>query len=224
MTKNTLLQSGGLRWAVVFLAIVSCSWASAQTAAELAAKVDAHYNHLHSLRAGFVESFEGLGIERTERGTMLLAKPRRMKWIYAAPKGKLFVLDGKYAWSYAEGDAQVQRVSASKLDDLRSPLRFLLGHTQLEKELNGLTARPLSGGLYELQGKPRGDGKNGAIAAIRLRVTAEGVIREIEIEQIDGALTKFEFTNEEVDVKLGDGEFKFVAPAGVPVVDAMPPI
>lgn len=224
MMRKTLVRSGGLRWAAVLLVIGWSGWLSAQTVTEIAAKVDAHYNHLHSLRAGFVESFEGLGIERTERGTLLLAKPGRMKWIYAAPKGKLFVLDGKYAWSYAEGDAQVQRVSAAKLDDLRSPLRFLLGHTQLEKELSGLTVRPVSGGLYELQGKPRGDGKNGAIAAIRLRVTTEGVIREIEIEQIDGALTKFEFTNEEVDVKLRDGEFKFVVPNGVPVVDAMPPI
>jgi outer membrane lipoprotein carrier protein len=204
--------------------IISSSWASAQSAAVIAAKVDAHYNHLHSLRAGFVESFEGLGIERTERGTLLLAKPGRMKWVYAAPKGKLFVLDGKYAWSYAEGDAQVQRVSAAKLDDLRSPLRFLLGHTQLEKELVGLTARPVDGGLFAIEGKPRADGKNASIAAIRMRVTAQGVIRQIEIEQMDGSLTRFEFTNEEVDVKLSDGEFKFIVPNGVPVVDALPPI
>ena len=27
----------------------------------------------------------------------------------------------------------------TQLDDLRSPLRFLLGHTQLQKELEGLT-------------------------------------------------------------------------------------
>ena len=153
-----------------------------------------------------------------------MAKPGRMKWVYAAPKGKLFVLDGKYAWSYAEGDAQVQRVSASKLDDFRSPLRFLLGHTQLEKELSGLTARAVAGGLFELEGKPRGDGKNVSIAMIRMRVTTNGVIRQIEIEQMDGSLTRFEFTNEEVDVKLGDGEFKFIVPNGIPVVDALPPI
>ena len=46
------------------------------------------------------------------------------------------MLDGKYAWFYTPGDAQAQRVPAKELDDLRSPLRFLLGHTQLKKELD----------------------------------------------------------------------------------------
>jgi outer membrane lipoprotein carrier protein len=193
-----------------------------EMALKLAAKVDVHYNHLHSLRAGFAESFEGLGIERKESGTLLLAKPGRMKWTYANPKGKLFVLDGKYAWSYSVGDAQVQRISAAKLDDMRTPLRFLLGHTQIEKELTDLTEREVGGGVFELEGKPRG--KSGEMAAIRLRVTADGVIRGIEIEQMDGSLTRFDFTNEEAEVKLGDEEFKFVVPSGVPVVDAMPPI
>ena len=82
-----------------------------------------------------------LGIKRVESGTLLLQKPGRMKWEYNVPPGKLFVLDGKFAWFYSAGDPQVQRIPAKELDDLRSPLRFLLGHTELEKELNNLTAR-----------------------------------------------------------------------------------
>ena len=30
----------------------------------------------------------------------------------------------------------MQRIQAKQLDDLRSPLRFLLGHTELEKEMD----------------------------------------------------------------------------------------
>ncbi len=108
--------------------------ASAPRAQDIAQKVDRHYNQLRSLKAGFTESYEGLGMRRTESGTLLLLKPGRMKWEYSSPAGKLFLLDGKYAWFYSRGDSQVQRIAARELDDLRSPLRFLLGHTQLERE------------------------------------------------------------------------------------------
>ena len=118
-------------------------------------RVDDHYNHLRSLRARYTEHYAGMGMDRTESGTLLLAKPGRMRWAYDTPVGKVFVLDGKYAWSYTPGDAQVERIAAKKLDDLRSPLRFLLGHTQLSKELDGLTVVPEAGG-YRISGVPRG--------------------------------------------------------------------
>ena len=105
------------------------------SAHDLAQRVDRHYDQLHSLKAGFTENYAGLGMQRTESGTLLLVKPGRMKWEYSSPPGKIFLLDGKFAWFYTKGDAQVQRIPAKELDDLRSPLRFLLGHTNLEKEI-----------------------------------------------------------------------------------------
>ena len=38
------------------------------SAHDLAQRVDRHYNQLHSLRAGFSESYEGMGLRRTESG------------------------------------------------------------------------------------------------------------------------------------------------------------
>src|SRR6202044_2152956 len=70
------------------------------SAKDLAAKVDAHYNHLHTLTAHFTERYRGMGIDRTETGTLTLSKPGRMRWAYDAPLGKIFVLDGKSAVSY----------------------------------------------------------------------------------------------------------------------------
>ena len=127
--------------------LLSFGQTSPPNAKDLAARVDRHYNELRSLKATFSESYEGLGIHRTEGGTLLLQKPGRMKWEYSSPPGKLFVLDGRFAWFYASGDPQVQRVPAKDLDDLRSPLRLLLGHTELGKELNGLTVAPSANGL-----------------------------------------------------------------------------
>jgi outer membrane lipoprotein carrier protein len=196
---------------------------SAQDSAkELAQRVDRHYNQLHSLRAGFTESYEGLGIRRTESGTLLLLKPGRMKWEYSTPAGKLFLLDGKFAWFYSLGDSQVQRIPAKELDDLRSPLRFLLGHTELEKELNGLTLRSAPNGQFALTGQPKG--QENRVARLTLTVTADGTIAGIEIEESDGALTRFTFTAEQPNATIPAESFRFTPPAGVPVVDAMPPV
>ena len=188
----------------------------------LAKRVDQHYNKLHSLKAGFTETYVGLGMHREESGTLLLSKPGRMRWDYTSPAGKLFVLDGKYAWFYTQGDTQVQRIEAKKLDDLRSPLRFLLGHTQLEKELTHLTALPAPGGAFTLTGQPKG--QENRIPRLSLTVTPDGAITAIEIEEIDGAITRFIFTDEVPNARAPLDAFRFTPPKGIPVIDALPPV
>ncbi|WP_263358273.1 outer membrane lipoprotein chaperone LolA [Acidicapsa ligni] len=192
------------------------------TASALARRVDQHYNQLKSLKTGFSEQYDGLGMHRDESGTMLLRKPGKMRWEYSSTKGKVFVLDGKYAWFYSPGDSQVQRIAASQLDDLRSPLRFLLGHTKIESELQGLTVAGASSGNYVLGGVPKGQQKR--IAKLTLTVTGDGVIRSIVIEEVSGARTAFNFTNEEPDAVIPESAFHFAPPAGIPVVDALPPV
>lgn len=188
---------------------------------DIAQRVDRRYNQLRSLKAQFTESYEGLGRARTESGTLLLQKPGRMRWDYSNPAGKIFLLDGKYAWFYAKGDPQVQRMDAKKLDDLRSPLRFLLGHTKLEKEIDHLSAAPAPDG-YTLSGIPQGQANR--IQRLTINVTAEGVITGIEIEEVDGAVTRFTFTGEQPNAPMPPGTFHFSPPPGVPIVNAMEPV
>ena len=191
------------------------------TAQQLAQRVDKYYNGLHSLRTAFTESFHGMGIDRAESGSLLLRKPGKMHWSYTSPAGKVFLLDGKYAWFYSPGDAQVERVAASQLDDLRSPLRFLLGHTQLQKELEGLTLSRSADGL-RLSGVPKG--MENRVEKIVLDVSADGVIHSMAIEETDGARTEFTFKDTQANAPAPDSEFVFHPPAGVPVVDGLPPV
>ena len=188
---------------------------------QLAHRVDAYYNALHSLRVDFSESYRGMGISREERGTLTLRKPGRMRWNYAQPPGKVFILDGKYGWFYTPGDAQAERIAASQMDDMRSPLRFLLGHTQLEKELENLTLAAGSSG-FELSGVPKGI--QGRVAAITLGVTPEGLIQSIVITETDGARTTFTFSNLQPDAPAPERDFVFRPPDGVAVVNALPPV
>jgi outer membrane lipoprotein carrier protein len=193
----------------------------APSAKEMAARVDAHYNHLHSLTAHFTERYRGMGIDRTETGTLTLSKPGRMRWEYDAPLGKIFVLDGKNAVSYTPGDSQALRTPAKQLDDLRSPLRFLLGHTEIAKELDGLTLTLVNGG-YTLSGVPKG--MQQTVQSIGLTVDAAGQILGMRIVQTDGAETSFVFGEIRENVVTPDSEFQFTPPPGVTIIDGVAPI
>ncbi len=184
-------------------------------------KVDDHYNHLNSLRAHYTEHYTGMGMDRTESGTLLLKKPGRMRWNYDQPVGKVFVLDGKYAWFYTPGDTQTQRVPAKELDDLRSPLRFLLGHTQLQKELDNLTVTP-DGSGYKITGVPKGMSQR--VKSLTLGVTSNGTIEQMQIEELDGSVTSFTFSGIEENIPVKSEDFIFHLPAGVTIVNGLPPI
>jgi outer membrane lipoprotein carrier protein len=194
--------------------------AQALTAQELAARVDHRYNALHSLQVNFVQQYDGLGQHRRENGTLLLKKPGRMKWIYVQPAGKLFVLDGHDAYFYSPGQTEVQRVPAKKLDDLRSPLRFLLGHAELAKELTSLKMIP-EGGDFELSGVPKDMAQR--VALLKFTVTSEGKILGIKIEEQDGSVSSFAFSGEELNAAARDANFVFQAPAGTVIVNGLPP-
>jgi len=59
---------------------------------------------------------------------------------------------------------------------------------------------------------------------LELTVTAAGAISTIEIQEVDGATTRFTFTGEQPDAAIPAETFHFTPPAGVPVVDALPPV
>ena len=197
--------------------------ASAQTpeATALAKRVDAHYNHLQSLQARFTEHYQGMGMDRSESGTLTLRKPGRMRWAYDSPSGKLYVLDGKNAISYTPGDVQALRTPARQLDDLRSPLRFLLGHTELAKELDALTLTPTGDG-YTLTGVPKG--MQQTIRTLALTVDPTGQIRSMRLEQIDGSITSFTFSAIQENVPVKESDFLFIPPTGVTIINGSAPL
>lgn len=207
--------------AVAGVAMAAGASAQVPSALALAAKVDARYNHLHTLTAHFTERYRGMGIDRTETGTLTLSKPGRMRWAYDWPSGKVFVLDGKNAISYTPGDAQALRTPAKQLDDLRSPLRFLLGHTEIAKELDGLTMT-LVGSGYTLSGTPKG--MQQTVQSIEINVDGSGQILGMRIVQPDGAETSFAFLDMKENVPTPDSEFEFKPPPGVTIIDGAAPI
>lgn len=207
--------------AIILLVLSLCSLLPAQADVHaLASKVDQRYDHMHSLEARFTETYTGAGMSRTESGTLLLKKPGRMRWDYDQPRPKLFLSDGQMAWFYVPGERQARRTPVKQLDDLRSPLRYLLGKTKLEKELEGLSLAPdqppVSPGDVVLRGVPKG--MSDRVAQTLLEVAPDGLIVRIVVEELDGSTTEFRFLQQKENVELVDQQFRFTPPPGVEVV------
>jgi outer membrane lipoprotein carrier protein len=187
----------------------------------IAQAVDERYNHLHTLQSDFTEIYRGAGMERTESGTLWLKKPGKMRWQYRSPREKLFLSDGKDAWFYVPGERQVRRTAVKKLDDLRSPLAFLLGKTKLEKELQALSlasdVAPLAPEDVVLRGVPKSLADR--VSQVLLEITPEHWISRIIIEEVDGSVTEYRFTNQRENVAVTDQQFQFAVPDGVEVID-----
>jgi outer membrane lipoprotein carrier protein len=187
----------------------------------IAQVVDNHYNHLKSFQAEFTELYRGNGIDRTESGTLWLKKPRKMRWEYRSPREKLFVSDGQDAWFYVPGERQARRQPFKKLEDMRSPLGFLLGKTRLEKELKGLTTaldvKPMQAGNTVLRGTPKG--MEDRVTQVLIEVTPESHISRIVLQGADDAVTEYRFTEVKEDLPLADNKFQFKPPPGVETIE-----
>jgi outer membrane lipoprotein carrier protein len=188
----------------------------------IADRVDQHYNNLKTLQVSFSESYRGAGVSRDETGTLELKKPGKMRWDYRQPRSKLFLSDGKTAWFYVPGEQQVRKASVKTLDDFRSPLRYLLGKTKLEKEFNGLSlapdVQPIDSGDVVLRGVPKSMADR--VSQVLLEVTPEARLRRLIIEEADGSTTEFRFSDEKTNAPLADARFKFTPPAGVETIEA----
>lgn len=207
--------------AAIVLTLTATGFAQADVH-KIAEAVDRRYNNLQSLESQFIETYRGAGMARNESGTLWLKRPGKMRWDYRQPRPKLFISDGKTAWFYVPGDQQARKASVKKLDDLRSPLRYLLGKTKLEKEFTALSLAPdaqaLDPGDIVLRGVPTG--LEDRIRQVLLEITPDSQIRAITINEADGSTTQFRFSEQKPNVQLSDGRFRFTPPPGVETVEA----
>lgn len=198
------------------------AWVHAQSAdvRTVARAVDEHYNKLKSLKAAFAEVYEGPGVSRSESGTLWLKKPGRMRWEYRQPREKLFLTDSQTAYFYVPGERQARKSSIKNLDDIRSPLRYLLGKTKLEKELDGLSfapdVAPLQAGDMVLRGIPKS--MKDRISEVVLEISPAHQITRILIHEVDGTTTDFRFSQIEENVPVQNSLFRFSPPPGVETI------
>ncbi|MBV8207499.1 MAG: outer membrane lipoprotein chaperone LolA [Acidobacteria bacterium] len=194
---------------------------TAATVHEIARRVDHYYNRLETLKTNFTEKYSGNGMDRIESGSLILKKPGRMRWNYEQPRPKLFLSDGRTAWFYVPGDRQARKAPARDLQDLRSPLRYLLGKSRLEKEFDSLSlapdVKPEEPGDVVLRGRPKAMADQ--VEDVVLEANQAGQIRRLVIHNIDGSTTEFDFSGLQENPPAPDSDFRFTPPPGVEVIE-----
>ena len=118
-----------------------------------------------------------------------------MRWDYREPSQKLFLSDGKTAFFYVPAEHQARKTAVKNLDDFRSPLRYLLGKTRLEKEFDHLSiadaVTPKSAGNVILSGVPKNMADR--VTRVLLEINPQNQIQRIVIEEIDGSINGVRF-------------------------------
>jgi len=203
------------------LVALSSTTLPAQDIRQAARAVDDHYNRLRTLQVDFTEIYRGNGMDRQESGALWLKKPRKMRWEYRSPREKLFVSNGQVVWLYLPSERQLRKTEFRKLDDVRSPLAFLLGKTKLENELEGLSKAvdevPMSPGNLLLRGVPKSMADR--VSDVLLEITPSSQIARIVLTEVDGTSTEFRFSNPVENREVSDSRFQFTPPSGIETVE-----
>jgi outer membrane lipoprotein carrier protein len=190
-------------------------------AAELARALQKKYDAIHDFSADFVHTYEG-GVLRkraTERGTVLIKKPGKMRWTYTAPEQKLFVSDGRKVYSYIPEDKQVIVSSVPAGDQATTPALFLAGKGDLSRDftprLTDVPGAPVR--TYALKLTPKkSDLEYDSLTLVVDRDSLQ--IRMLVTSDAQGGRSSFAFTNLKENAGLPDKEFVFKIPRWVDVI------
>ncbi|MBN0988649.1 outer membrane lipoprotein chaperone LolA [Amphritea pacifica] len=148
------------------------------------------------------------------RGTLLLAKPNKFRWIATEPFAQTLVSDGETLWIY---DPDLEQATRRKVADSDSGVPALILNGQIDQLQSQYRIRLLQekGGnqLFELL--PINDAE--VFTRIRLLFT-DGLIKELQMEDSLGQKTSIMFNNQKLNPDYSEDFFTFVPPEGTDVI------
>ena len=127
------------------------------SAVDTARSLQARYDRVTDFTAAFSHTYEGgvLKKKSTERGTVQIRKPGKMRWDYTTPEKKVFVSDGRKIYSYIPADKQVIVGDVPKDDEATTAVLFLAGKGSLLRDFDITFADAPSADTIALRLKPR---------------------------------------------------------------------
>ena len=220
-----LLTALALSAALAALLVVDTR-AADPTAAELAEALQRKYDAVKDFSADFVHTYQGgvLKKQLTERGTVLIKKPGKMRWDYTTPEKKQFVSDGAKVYFYIPADKQVLVSSVPKNAAAATPALFLAGKGRLTSEFTPSLVElpaglPAGSRALKLVPKSKQSDYDWLVLAVDPATLA---IQGLVTIDAQGGTSTFAFTKLKENVGLADTQFTFKIPRGVDVVTDTP--
>lgn len=188
--------------------------------AELIAGLQRNYDEIASFRADFRQTIRSRGITQAESGIVLMKRPGRMYWEYREPLSKYFVADGRRTYFYVPNEKQVL-VSDLNLEEGDSPLLFLLGRGDIQRDFMVSMENDLDGGEYRgvlLRLTPRVPQPE--FSHLFLEISRPDLlVRRLTVVEPIGQENEYVLTNIERNVQIPDHQFKLQIPSDVEVIE-----
>jgi len=186
--------------------------------ADLAQRIQAHYDTVHDFRAGFKQTYisGALGEKAIERGAVRIKKPNRMYWKYDAPTKKTWVADGSriFFFDATPGDPSCSITPIPQGDQIPEGVLFLAGRGNLARDFTGAVPALQADSTWQLDlvpHIPQDDFTALTIIVSRKTLALESFITTDR----DGNTSRFDFSALQENAGLGDAEFTFTPPRGV---------
>jgi outer membrane lipoprotein carrier protein len=194
-----------LAWAITAGSAGAVGPTAAECIDETIDALQRRYESIADFRADFVQTTRTVALagapgDDTARGTVVFAKPAKMRWAYTSPEPSLTVSDGETLWVYDPARAEVQRMSGIR--------GYFSG------AITALTCTAESG---ELELVPRADASYEKLRILVDRATGE--LRRSTVIDLLGNVTQVEFSDVRANQQPDDGVFRFTPPDGVEVID-----
>jgi len=206
--------------AVAVTRVASTQAQPERTAAAVAAALQKKYDAVTDFSADFVQEAES-GVLRkklVERGSLLVKKPGRMKWIYKEPEQKVFVSDGTRMYMHTPADNQVVVSQVPSDDQATTAVLFLSGKGKLTRDFDVSFDQGGTPDTYALRLQPKLPQRD--YDWLRLVVDRTSLqLRELTAVNAQGSQT-FRFSNFKENVGLSDKTFAFTIPRGADVIFA----
>jgi outer membrane lipoprotein carrier protein len=190
------------------------------------AAVQRRYESIRDLRARFVQTTRAASVgdraseKTTSRGSVVVAKPSRMRWSYETPEPSLVISDGKTLWIYDPAFAEAQRMPADGAFFSGAALQFLLGRGDMEKEF-AIRLVSCEEKAVELELTPREPTSYEKLFLVANPGT--GDVFRTRIDDLLGNSTVVEFSDLQVNLDPPADLFRFEPPANVRVIDLSQP-
>lgn len=188
-------------------------------AADVAGALQRKYDGVKDFSASFTQTYEGgvLRQKATERGTVYVKKPGKMRWDYTQPEKKQVISDGRTIFLYFPADKQVMKNAVPEQDEATSAVLFLMGKGDIVRDFTVRWIESAADGPYRL----RLDPKKRQAEYDWLEVSADrGSLQIVGLTAGDaqGGRSSFTFSNFKENAGLSDKMFQFSIPRGTEVI------
>ena len=198
---------------LLFSFIAVAHGASAQSAPDGSARLEAFLDGVHSLTADFKQELwtDNGRLQQTDTGSLSLKRPNRFRWTYAAPSELVIVADGEKLRIY---DVELKEVTVTPFDDTvgASPAVLLSGDRNVREDFEVVQSYTLDA-LDWVKLEPRGASDFSSIAI----GFSGNEPRRLELVDGLGQITRIQLDNLVVNPEIADDVFKLDVPPGVDV-------